>query len=95
MTLPATSRPGNIGLARRRRIDAFALQAIGTVDARRGNLDQNLAWPRFRHRRLADPDDIRAAMAVEINLPHHAHDICRTASLSRNTHAGQAGFMKK
>src|ERR1700730_10802833 len=40
----------NGALARRRRIDTFPLQAIGTIDARGGNFDQDLAGPRFRER---------------------------------------------
>ena len=69
----------NGALARRRRIDTFALQAIGTIDARSSDFDQDLAWPRFRHRRLAGSDYVRAAMALEINLPHRQHGIFRLA----------------
>src|ERR1700675_2609953 len=57
----------NGALARRRRIDTFALHAIGTIDARRGYFDQDLAGPRFRHRRLAGPDHVRSSMAFEMN----------------------------
>jgi hypothetical protein len=65
----------NIALARGRRINTVALQAIWTIDARRNDFNQDLAGPRFRHRRLAYPDDVRAAMAFEMNLPHHLHGI--------------------
>jgi hypothetical protein len=69
----------NIALTRGRRIGTCPLSAIGTVDARRGDFDQYLARPRFRHRRLADPDYVRASMAFEINLPHRQHGIFRLA----------------
>jgi hypothetical protein len=64
----------NIALARRGRIDALPLQAIGPVDARRRDFDQNLAGSGFWDRRLADSYDVRAAMALEIYLPHHERD---------------------
>jgi hypothetical protein len=85
----------NITLARRRGIDTFALQAIGTIDARRGDFDQDLAGPGFRHRRLAYPNDVRAAMAFESNLPHHEFNFSAPHRLNPETHSGQAGFMKK
>jgi hypothetical protein len=86
----------NGALARRRRIDTFALQAIGTIDARCGDFDQNLARPRFWHRRLAGPDYVRAAMTFEMNLPHHEHGVFRFASSQQEeTQPRHAGFMKK
>jgi hypothetical protein len=85
----------NIALAPGRRIDTFALQAIGTIDARRGDFDQDLAGPGFRHRRLAYPNDVRTATAFEIDLPHHEFDFSATHRLNPETHSGQAGFMKK
>jgi hypothetical protein len=85
----------NITLARRRGIDTFALQAIGTIDTRCGDFNQDLAGPGFRHRSLAYPNDVRAAMAFEIDLPHHEFDFSATHRLNPEMHSGQAGFMKK
>src|SRR3984893_6998608 len=65
----------NGALARKRRIDTFALQAIGAIASVPAVFDQNLAGPRFRYRRLAGPYYVRASMALEVNLPHHQHGI--------------------
>jgi hypothetical protein len=78
----------NIALSPWRWIDTFALQAIGTIDARRGDFDQDLAGPRSRHRRLAYSDNIRAALAFEIDLPHHKFDFSATHRLNPETHSG-------
>ena len=57
--------------------------------------DSDLAGPGFRHRCLAYPNDVRAAMAFESDLPHHEFDCSATHRLNPETHSGQAGFMKK
>jgi hypothetical protein len=64
----------NIALARRRGIDALPLQAIRAIDARCRDLDQDLTGPGLRHQRLTYPNDVRAAMAFEKDLPHHEPD---------------------
>jgi hypothetical protein len=87
---------GNVALTRRRGIDALALQAIGTINARCNDFDQNLAWPRFWHCCLANSYDIRPAMLFEIGLLHHLHELFALLHLiTRINTAFQAGFMKK
>ena len=68
-TSPATSRPGQVGGAGRRRIGALALQHVGPVDAGGRDPDQDLAVARARHGRCSGfstcgPPGSRIAIAV-------------------------------
>ena len=69
--VPGDLQPRHVAFAGRRRIFAGALQAIGTIDAGGGHLDQHFARAGLRHRGRYDTDDVRSAGAVEDHLPHH------------------------
>ncbi len=56
--------PENVGRALRRRISALPLQNIGTIDAGRGDRNENLAFPRRRPRYLRDAQHFGAARAL-------------------------------
>src|ERR1700730_2618982 len=64
-----------VALTRRQGIGTLTLQAIGTINARCNDFDQNLARPRFWYRCLANSYDIRPAMVFEIGLLHHLHEL--------------------
>jgi hypothetical protein len=59
--------------ARRRRVEAAALEQIGAVDARGGDLDGDLARARVAELGLAERDDLDPTGAAELDRGD-AHD---------------------
>ena len=60
----------DVGDARRRCIVALALDAIGPVDPRCLNPDQDLAWAGFRHRSGRGIQDLRPAGLGDFDAGH-------------------------
>ena len=73
----------NVGGARRRRISAFALHHIGTIDAGRRDVNPDLAGRRSRRQPLAKAQDLRTAESLSF---HNAHRSPEHTILYRTRH---------